>query len=100
MLAVLLFVALVLVLNGFCPQGTAFTPAFQIISWVIGVFLLLFLQKVSQKVFSSLKGGASQRASTTLSRKEPPDPCLDGLLLLFWAQYIEDGPHLLCTGSL
>ena len=24
--------------------------------------------------------------------------CLDGLLLLFWAHYIEDGPHLLCTG--
>ena len=29
-----------------------------------------------------------------------PDPCLDKLLLLFWAHYIEDGPHLLCTGSL
>ena len=29
-----------------------------------------------------------------------PDPCLDRLLLLFWAHYIEDGPHLLCTGSL
>ena len=29
-----------------------------------------------------------------------PDPCLDRLLLLFWVHYIEDGPHLLCTGSL
>ena len=29
-----------------------------------------------------------------------PNPCLDRLLLLFWAHYIEDGPHLLCTGSL
>ena len=28
-----------------------------------------------------------------------PNPCLDRLLLLFWAHYIEDGPHLLCTGS-
>ena len=36
----------------------------------------------------------------TLSREERPDPCLDRLLLLFWAHYIEDGPHLLCTGSL
>ena len=34
-----------------------------------------------------------------LSREEYPDPCLDRLLLLFWAHYIEDGPHLLCTGS-
>ena len=35
----------------------------------------------------------------TLSRGECPDTCLDRLLLLFWAHYIEDGPHLLCTGS-
>ena len=35
----------------------------------------------------------------TLSRGESTDPCLDRLLLLFWAHYIEDGPHLLCTGS-
>ena len=31
---------------------------------------------------------------------ERDDPCLDRLLLLFWAHYIEDGPHLLYTGSL
>ena len=36
----------------------------------------------------------------TLSRGEHPDPCLDRLLLLFWVHYIEDDPHLLCTGSL
>ena len=36
----------------------------------------------------------------TLSRGEPPNPCLDRLLLLFWAHYTERGPHLLCTGSL
>ena len=35
--------------------------------------------------------------SATLSRGEHPNPCLDRLLLLFWAHYIEDGPHLLCT---
>ena len=33
------------------------------------------------------------------SRGECTDPCLDRLLLLFWAHYIEDSPHLLCTGS-
>ena len=37
---------------------------------------------------------------STLSREEHLDPCLDRLLLLFWAHYIEDGPHLMCTGSL
>ena len=37
--------------------------------------------------------------TATLSRGERPDPCLDRLLLLLWAHYIEDGPHLLCTGS-
>ena len=36
----------------------------------------------------------------TLSRGERPIPCLDRPLLLFWAHYIEDGPHLICTGSL
>ena len=36
----------------------------------------------------------------TLSIGEHPDPCLDRLLLLFWVHYIEDDPHLLCTGSL
>ena len=39
-------------------------------------------------------------STATLSRGECPDPCLDRLLLLFWAHYIEDGPHLLCTGLL
>ena len=33
------------------------------------------------------------------ARESPrvPDPCLDSLLLLFWAHYMEDAPHLLCT---
>ena len=35
-----------------------------------------------------------------LSREECPDPCLDRLLLLSLAHYIEDGPHLLCIGLL
>ena len=38
-------------------------------------------------------------STATLSRGEHLDPCFDRLLLLFWAHYIEDGPHLLCTGS-
>ena len=36
--------------------------------------------------------------TATLSRGELPDPCLDRLLLLFWAHYIDNGPHLLCAG--
>ena len=32
--------------------------------------------------------------TATLSRGECPDPCLDRLLLLFWAHYIKDGPYL------
>ena len=32
-----------------------------------------------------------------VEKGERPDPCLDRLLLLFWAHYIEDGPHLPCT---
>ena len=39
-------------------------------------------------------------ALATLSRGERPDPCLDRLLLLFWSHYIEEDPHLLCTGVL
>ena len=38
--------------------------------------------------------------TATLSRGERINPCLDRLLLLFWAHYIEDDPHLLNTGSL
>ena len=39
-------------------------------------------------------------SAATLSRGERLDPCLDRLLFLFWAHYIEDDPHLLYTGSL
>ena len=41
-----------------------------------------------------------RNGTATLSRGEHQDPCLDRLLLLFWAHYMEDDPHLLCTGSL
>ena len=34
-----------------------------------------------------------------MSPRERANPCLDRFLLLFWAHYMEDGPHLLCTGS-
>ena len=34
------------------------------------------------------------------SPRERADPRLDRLLLFFWEHYMEDGPHLLCTGSL
>ena len=46
----------------------------------------------------SLKGRAPWSALATLSREEHPNPCLDRLVLHFWAHYIEDGPHLLCIG--
>ena len=36
----------------------------------------------------------------SLSEREGPEPCMDRLSLLFWVYYIEDGPHLLCIGSL
>ena len=32
-------------------------------------------------------------------QERAPDPCLDRLLLFFWAHYIEGDPYLLCTGS-
>ena len=38
--------------------------------------------------------------SHSLSERDGRDPCLDRLLLLFWAHYFEDGPHLIiCTGA-
>ena len=39
-----------------------------------------------------------REGTATLSRGEHLDPCFDRLLLLFWAHYIEDDPHLLGTG--
>ena len=37
---------------------------------------------------------------STLSEREVPESCLDRLLLIFWVHYMEESPHLLCTGSL
>ena len=31
----------------------------------------------------------------SLREREGRNPCLDRLLLLFWAHYIKDGPHLI-----
>ena len=36
----------------------------------------------------------------SLREREGRDPWLDRLLLLFWVHDMEDGPHLLPTGSL
>ena len=41
-----------------------------------------------------------REGTATLSRGVHLDPCLDRLLLLSWAHYFEDGPHLLGTGLL
>ena len=38
-----------------------------------------------------------ERGRERVQERERADPCLDRLLLLFWAHYIEDGLHLLCT---
>ena len=40
--------------------------------------------------------GGKGMAGPLSQEERGPDPCLDRLLLLFWAYYIEDGPHLLC----
>ena len=60
------------------------------------------LSPVEEKGWHShfLEGRVPRSASATLSREECPDPWLDRPFFLFWAHYIEDGPHLLCTGSL
>ena len=42
----------------------------------------------------------SRRHGHSLSEREGLNPCLNRLLLYFWVNYIKDGPHLLCTGSL
>ena len=44
--------------------------------------------------------GEKGRHGPSLSERQGPGPCRDRLLLLFWVHYIEDGPHLLCTGLL
>ena len=52
-------------------------------------------------IYSDYRNPVEKRDSTaTLSRGECTDPCLDRLLLFFWAHYMEDDPHLLGTGSL
>ena len=40
------------------------------------------------------------RATLSVKERAGPAPCPDRFLLLFWAHYIEDGPHLLCTDLL
>ena len=37
---------------------------------------------------------------TARPNSQESTPTLDRLLLLFWAHYIEDGPHLICIGLL
>ena len=34
-------------------------------------------------------------AALSVKERASPVPCLDRLLLLFWAHYIKDGPHLI-----
>ena len=44
--------------------------------------------------------GGKGRVQPLSQEESTLTPALDRLLLLFWAHYIEDDPHLLCTGSL
>ena len=46
----------------------------------------------------TIESGGEKGMAQPVSQEE--SACLDRLLLLFWAHYIEDGPHLLCTGGL
>ena len=52
------------------------------------------------KFTQTTKSCGGKGTAAILSRGEHPNPCLDRFFLLFWAHYIEDDPHLLCTGSL
>ena len=59
----------------------------------LGGIRVLWLQWTnSQGLLSPVEKGTVQ----PLSKGERLHPWLDRLLLLFWAYYIEDGPHLLC----
>ena len=53
-----------------------------------------------EKFTGTTKSCGGKGTARPLSQEENPPPCLDRLLLLVWAHYIEDGPHLLCTGLL
>ena len=66
---------------------------------VLGIHVLWLQWTDSHRLWSPVEE-KGQDGRATLSRGEHPDHYLDKLLLLFWASYIEDGPHLLCTGSL
>ena len=52
------------------------------------------------KFTRTTKSCGGKGTARPLSRGERLDPLLDRLLLFFWAHYIEDDRHLLCTGSL
>ena len=59
---------------------------------------VLWLQWANSHGLPSPKDEKGQHGHSLKGRA--PGPCLDRLLLLFWAHYIEDGPHLLRKGSL
>ena len=54
---------------------------------------ILWRKRDSMATLSEREGERARESPTE------PTPHLDRLSLFFWAHYIEDGPHLLCTGS-
>ena len=65
--------------------------------WPVGPCVLDVINKITWTAEVLWK---KRVGMATLWVREGPDSCLDRLLLLFYVHYIEDGPHLLCTGSL
>ena len=61
--------------------------------------LLLWPQYTNTHGLQKSCGGKRSCMVTLQVRERAPDPRLDRLLLFFRAHYIEDGPHLLGTGS-
>ena len=61
--------------------------------------LLLWWQYANTHGLQKSCGGKRGCVAALQVRERDPDPCLDSLLLFFWAHYIEGDPHLPCIGS-
>ena len=73
-------------------------------AWVMrtpaGRVCVLCLQWTNSHGLQKSYGEKGWHSRSRSEREGPTNPCLDRLLLLLWVHYIEDGSHLLCTGSL
>ena len=64
----------------------------------LGIRVVVAIDEYTRTTDSCGGKGTELPLSQEGSTSEPLG--LDRLLLLFWAHYSEDDPHLLCTGSL